>query len=120
MSQNIINFLEAVINKKFTAKHQGYDPNQVDETLDLIVNNVNNLLDDWNKLCDKYEALEQKYQISLEEKQVLKKEKAMLEGKIASYESAGVSSAMMNERITKLELERKYSENEPEKIKEIK
>ncbi|MGL4950760.1 MAG: hypothetical protein ACRC4M_02910 [Mycoplasma sp.] len=103
MSQNIIKFLEAVISRKFATKHQGYDPSQVDETLDSIVSHVNELLDDWNEMVDKYSKLDEKYKTIITQLESVTREKSILEGKITQFESSGVSSAIINERLNKLE-----------------
>lgn len=44
MEKDIVKFIKKVIDEKFEAKPQGYDPKQVDKTLDEIVETVSQLI----------------------------------------------------------------------------
>lgn len=44
MEKDIVNFIKKIVNEKFEAKPQGYDPKQVDKTLDDIVEVVSNFI----------------------------------------------------------------------------
>ncbi|MGL4951523.1 MAG: DivIVA domain-containing protein [Mycoplasma sp.] len=103
MSQKIIKYLEDVTKKKFSTKHQGYDPLQVDETLDEIIMKVNELLGEWNDMCDKYHHIQEKNDTLTKELISSMKENSLLQGKIDHYESSGFSSAIVNERLNMLE-----------------
>lgn len=103
MEKDIVKFIKKVIDEKFEAKPQGYDPKQVDKTLDEIVETVSQLINNWNTLCDKYDALKIKntnFSNTIDEQ---KKEITMLESKLNKMEASGMSFAIINDRLNAVE-----------------
>lgn len=103
MNKDIINFIKEVINKKFSIKAKGYDPDEVDETLDSIFEKFKKYIIDYEKVIDENEKL---IQLKNDYEKYIKKiesENKVLESKIKQLESSGISLQIMNERISNLE-----------------
>lgn len=107
--KDIIHFLQSIIDKKFDTKTNGYDPKQVDQSLDSIVEVVGNFIARWNTLCDDYQKLKHTNKSLTEDLDTQKKQVSMLESKINRMESAGLSSAIINDRLNAVE--KKLSQN---------
>lgn len=119
MEKDIVNFIKKIVNEKFEAKPQGYDPKQVDKTLDDIVEVVSNFINNWNSLCDKYDTLKTKNTNLSNLIDEQKKEITMLESKLNKMEASGMSFAIINDRLNAVE-KKQSSNHATDKNNEIK
>lgn len=104
MAKDILSFIQSVINKKFDSKNKGYDPDQVDETLDAIFEQFKAYIYDANEKAKKLLNIEEDNKSLMSELEALKKENNLLQSHINKLESSGVSMDLINKRLNNMEM----------------
>lgn len=100
---DILKFIENVIDKKFEVKNKGYDPNSVDQTLDEIFANFSKYITKHNKLVNDYEQLSNNYKDLEKKLNESKKEAALLSSQLDQLKSGGYSMDQINKRLLQVE-----------------
>lgn len=104
MQKEIAQQIEAIIERKFEVRPQGgYDPKAVDATLDEIIEICDGLILNWNNLCEKFDALQANYNKLSDDNNHLHQELLKNEAIIKKMETSGMSFAILNERLNRLE-----------------
>ncbi len=111
--ENIKDFINSVIKKKFEKKEKGYSPLEVDQTLDEIFKNFSRYIDDYEKLSKKYYQLEEEHGALITHCEMIEKQNKMFQEEIHRFESSGASMNMLKMKMD--ELEGKIEKSKPTK-----
>lgn len=101
--QDTKNFIEKIIIKKFGVRTKGYDPKEVDETFDLLLDKIRDLsfeLDNLNKKIDSMNDEINELKINNEQ---LKNIKISLELQVEEYLKSGFHNEAFNRRLSDIE-----------------
>ncbi len=116
---DIKKYIQEIIQKKFTKKDKGYDPTEVDKTLDDIFQNFSHYIDDYNSLSKKYDELEEKFGNLSTQYEVIEKQNKMYMSEIQRYESSGASMNLLKSKMDRLENELRSKEPKESKTKKV-
>ena len=101
--EDIKNFIEKAIKKKFSERTKGYDPNEVDEFLDKLIDKIRSLSDEIKMLNDNNDKLNYEIKkISNECNELLDKNK-QLQSQVEEYLKSGYHNDAIMHRVNELE-----------------
>lgn len=104
-SKEILVFINSIINKKFDTKNKGYDPEQVDQTIDAIFENFKSYINAIDEKTKRINNLEEDNKSLKREIDELKKSNQYLQSNLNKLESSGISLDMINKRLNNMEKE---------------
>ncbi len=118
--ENIKEFINSVIKKKFEKKDKGYNPLEVDQTLDEIFKNFSHYIDDYEKLSKKYMQLEEEHGTLITKFEMIEKQNKLFQEEINRYESSGASMNMIKRRVDELadEMKKNQQKNKTKKVED--
>ncbi len=102
-SNDIINFIKNVIDKKFTVVSKGYDPKSVDATLDEIIHNFQQYIELFERESENNLELKKENQDLNKKIQDLTNMNTNLRTQVEKFEKSGYSASIINERLSSLE-----------------
>ena len=101
--EDIKNFIEKSIKKKFTERTKGYDPNEVDEYFDKLIGKIRDLSDEIKMLNDTNNKLEYEIKkINNDCNELIDKNKA-LQAQVEEYLKSGYHNEALIYRVNELE-----------------
>ncbi len=106
-NKDILEFINSVIKKKFEKKDKGYNPLEVDQTLDAIFKNFSVYIQDLEKITKKYDELEKNYGTLLTKYEMIEKQNKIYLSEIQRYESSGASINILKGQMDQLQNELK-------------
>ncbi len=102
---DIVDFIQEIINHKFTKTNLGYSPNEVDQILDSIFETFSNFIELYDEVSKNNIALKKQIE-ELETKNKEFAEKLSIQkSTIEKFEKSGYSMQIINERLSSLEEE---------------
>lgn len=113
--KDIISFIKSVIDKKFETKDKGYNPTQVDQTLDEIFEVFSDYIVKYNELVEKLKRTQDQYANLSTEYETLDKRCKMYREEITRYESSGISLHMLKKEINDLKDKKENDEDKKDK-----
>lgn len=117
--QEIIAFIESVIQKKFDVKSKGYDPNSVDETIDEIFSRFKVYIESFIQMSNEIETLKEDNKQLKTKNESLKNEVSLLNEKIQQMESSGFAFNTINNRLDNLEKAKESNETKTKSTKKV-
>lgn len=114
---DIQNYINGIIKKKFSTRAKGYDPTEVDETLDRIFEKLTFFIKKVNDVNEENSVLSSKIFELKKENTDLKEENTKLKSFADEVGKSGFAQHNIMQRLNKLEAEKKTSTNNTKKMK---
>ena len=102
-SQEIIKYINDIINKKFSTINKGYNPTEVDRILDSIIEKFSNYINMYDEVVKNNIALKQQIVDLNAKNEKLLSDLSVCRSTIDKYEKQGYSMDMFNSRLSNLE-----------------